>query len=57
MRRIWAALFKYLARDPIYDNYTMPIAVRIFNALYFPQFLTGLILSIVSFNRYYAYIA
>ena len=57
LRRIWNALLKYLIRDPIFDDYTQPIVVKIFNTLRISPRIYGVILGIISYFRYYAYIA
>jgi len=57
MRRIWNALIKYLIRDPIFEDYTQPIALKVFTTLRISPRIFGVILGIVSYFRYYAYIA
>ena len=47
----------YLIRDPIFEDYTQPIALKVFTTLRISPRILGLILSIVSYYRYYAYIA
>jgi len=57
MRRIWGALIRYLIRDPIFEDYTQPIALKVFTTLRISPKIFGLLLSIVSYFKYYAYIA
>ena len=57
MRRIWNALIKYLIRDPIFEDYTQPIALKVFTTLRISPRIFGVILGIISYFRYYAYIA
>ena len=56
-KRIWNLLIKYLIRDPIFQDYTQPIVMKIFTTLRFPQAVYGLIFGILSYFRYYSYIA
>lgn len=57
MRRIWYSMLKYLIREPIYSKYTQPFLVRLFSALRISPRIYGIILSIVAYFQYYAYIA
>lgn len=57
MKRIWGSLIMYLIRYPIFEDYTYPVALKIFTTLHISPRILGLLLSIVSFYRYYAYIA
>ena len=57
MRRIWTSLLVYLIRDPIFQDYTQPAALKVFTALRISPRILGLLLAIVSYYRYYAYIA
>ena len=57
MRRIWTSLLLYLIRDPIFQDYTHPIALKVFTTLRISPKILGLVLAIVSYYRYYAYIA
>ena len=56
-KRIWNLIIRYLIRDPIFQDYTQPIVLKVFTALRISPKIYGLILGIVSYFRYYAYIA
>lgn len=51
------SLAKYLIRDPIFENYTLPAIHRVFQILRIPNALYGIVLSILNYYRYYTYIA
>lgn len=51
------SLAKYLIRDPIFENYTLPAIQRVFQFLRIPNALFGIVLSILNYYRYYTYIA
>lgn len=55
--RNYMALAKYLIRDPIFENYTLVAIQRVFRFLRIPNFLYGIVLSILNYYRYYTYIA
>jgi hypothetical protein len=57
MKRIWGALLRYLIRDPIFENYTKMIALKIFTTLRISPRIFELLISLVSYFRYYTYIA
>ena len=55
--RCFSSIAKYLLRDPIFDNFTMPLLTNLFRVLRLPQALFGLLLSIINYYRYYIYIS
>jgi hypothetical protein len=57
MKRIWEIVMKNLIRDPIFDKFTRQIIVKLFSVFRLPNKLLEIIFSIVSYFRYYAYIA
>ena len=56
-RRNIISLLKYLLRDPIFDNFTLKIIKKVFVFCRIPNFLFGILLSILNYQRYYTYIA
>lgn len=55
-RSMWS-LLKYLIRDPVYENFTLPFIRRLFAICRLPEALYGIVLSILNYYRYYTYIA
>jgi len=56
-KRIKDMLLKYLIRDPIYENFTKKLLEKVFSALRISPKLLALLLSLLNYFRYYAYIA
>jgi len=56
-RRIKETLLKYLIRDPIFEGFTKKILEKLFTALRISPRLLGLLYSLLSYFRYYTYIA
>ena len=56
-RRNITSLLKYLIRDPIFENFTLKVLLKIFSITRIPEALFGILLSILNYYRYYTYIA
>lgn len=50
-------VLKYLLREPIFSQYTMPALKKVTGLLHLPQVLVDLISSVLDYYRYYSYIA
>ena len=57
VRRIWELIIKYLIREPIFENYTKVFLAKLFTILKISPRIFGLLLSVLNYFRYYAYIA
>lgn len=56
-KRCLVSLVKYLIRDPIYDQFTLPLIRKIFTIFRLPETLYGIVLSILNYWKYYTFIA
>ena len=54
---IKSIIVKYLLRDPIFETFTLPFLQRVFKIFRIPQWLFGIVLSILNYYKYYTYIA
>lgn len=50
-------LIKYLIRDPIFEDYTKHFISKLFTFLRISPKILALLVSIINYFRYYAYIA
>ena len=57
MRRIWVSFMKYLVRNPIYEQYTKPILIKVCKGVILNQNVVTLVLALIDYFRYYTYIA
>ncbi|CDW78719.1 UNKNOWN [Stylonychia lemnae] len=57
VRRIRETLLKYLIRDPIFEGVTKRVLEKLFSILRISPRLLGLLYSLLSYFRYYTYIA
>lgn len=56
-RRIKETLLKYLIRDPIFEGFTKRFLEKLFSILRISPKILGLLYSLLSYFRYYTYIA
>ena len=57
MRRIWSNMVKYLVRDPIFENFTKAILVKVFSTLRVSPKLYNIFFALIAYFRYYTYIS
>ena len=57
VKRIWKIIIKYLIREPIFEDMTKPFLAKIFGMLRISPKILGLLVSVLNYFRYYAYIA
>lgn len=56
-RRCYAALLKYLVRDPIFTVYTKPFIVSLLRKVRIPHTIIAYFFAYINYYRYYTYIS
>jgi len=56
-RRCQISALKYLVRDPVFTDYTMPILIKLLNRMHVPTVVSTYLLAYIKYFRYYAFIS
>ena len=56
-KRCQLSALKYLVREPIFTDYTMPILKRLLRRMFVPEIVSTYLLAYINYFRYYAFIS
>jgi len=56
-KRLQISGLKYLVRDPIFTDFTMPALKKILSRMFVPEIVSTYLLAYINYFRYYAFIS